>query len=146
MRRAVDPPGKARQDWEIIWDLARRMGCPMKPYANEAEIFDEIAAVTPFMAGIAYHRIEREGIQWPCPTRTHSGTPTMFVKQFNTASGRAILHPVAYVPQTEKPDADYAFLLNTGRILYHYHTCTMSRRSRALTDFSNRVLCTHSSR
>lgn len=138
VRRAVDPPGKARQDWEIIWDLARRMGCPMKPYGNEAEIFDEIAAVTPFMAGIAYHRIEREGIQWPCPTQAHPGTPTMFLKQFNTASGRAILHPVAYVPQTEKADADYPFLLNTGRILYHYHTCTMSRRSRALTDFSNR--------
>ena len=138
VRKAVDPPGEARQDWKILWDLARRMDCPMNPYANEAEIFDEIAAVVPFMAGIAYHRIEREGIQWPCPTHAHPGTPTLFLKQFNTASGRAILHPVAYVPQTEKPDADYPFLLNTGRTLYHYHTCTMSRRNRALTDFSNR--------
>ncbi|WP_372677221.1 formate dehydrogenase subunit alpha [Desulfosarcina sp.] len=138
VRKAVDPPGEARQDWKIIEDLARRMGCPMKPYADEAEIFDEIAAVTPLMAGIAYDRIEGEGIQWPCPTNTHPGTPTLFLKQFDTASGRAILHPAAYVPQTEKADADYPFLLNTGRILYHYHTCTMSRRNRALTAFSNR--------
>ena len=138
VRKAVDPPGSARQDWKIIWEVAQRMGYPMKPYADETEIFDEIAAVAPFMAGIAYHRIDREGIQWPCPTQGHPGTRTLFLKQFNTASGRAILHPVAYVPQTEKADADYPFLLNTGRILYHYHTCTMSRRNRALTDFSNR--------
>ena len=97
-----DPPGEARQDWKIIWDLARRMGCPMKPYANEAEIFHEIAAVTPIMAGTAYHRIERQGLQWPCPTGAHPGTPTLFLKQFDTASGRAVLHPVAHVPQTEK--------------------------------------------
>jgi len=138
VRKAVDPPGSARQDWKIIWEVAQRMSYPMKPYADETEIFDEIAAVAPFMAGIAYHRIDREGIQWPCPTQGHPGTRTLFLKQFNTASGRAILHPVTYVPQTEKPDADYPFLLNTGRILYHFHTCTMSRRNKALTDFSNR--------
>ena len=138
VRKAVDPPGSARQDWKIIWDLARRMGVPMKPYENESEIFDEIATVVPFMAGIDYDRIEREGIQWPCPTKAHPGTRTLFLNQFNTPSGRANLHPVKYVPQTEKTDADFPFLLNTGRILYHYHTCTMSRRNKALTAFSNR--------
>lgn len=90
------------------------------------------------MAGIAYDRIEGEGIQWPCPTKGHPGTSTLFLDQFNTSSGRAVLHPLAYVPQTEKTDADYPFLLNTGRILYQYHTCTMSRRNQALTDFANR--------
>ncbi|MFZ7125467.1 MAG: formate dehydrogenase subunit alpha [Desulfobacterales bacterium] len=138
VRKAVDSPGEARQDWEIIWELARCMGAPMKAYASESEIFDEIAAVTPIMAGISFDRIEREGIQWPCPTRDHPGTATLFLDRFNTPSGRAILHPVAYAAQSEQADADYPFLLNTGRILYQYHTCTLSRRSPVLTDFANR--------
>ena len=138
VRKAVDPPGNARQDWEILWEFARRMGCPMKSYKNESAIFDEIAAVAPIMAGISYERIEREGIQWPCPTKDHPGTSTLFLDKFNTPNGRAILHPVEYVPQTEKASADYPFLLNTGRILYQYHTCTMSRRNKALTDYANK--------
>ncbi|MGD8703055.1 MAG: formate dehydrogenase subunit alpha [Desulfosarcina sp.] len=138
VRKAVAPPGEARQDWRIIWEIAQRMGYPMPAYMNEAEIFDEIAAVAPFMAGIAYDRIEHEGIQWPCPTRDHPGSATLFLDRFNTDSGRAILHPVAYVPQTETSNVDFPFLLNTGRILYHYHTCTMSRRNQVLTDYANR--------
>jgi predicted molibdopterin-dependent oxidoreductase YjgC len=89
------------------------------------------------MAGISYDRIEREGIQWPCPTHEHPGTATLFLEKFNTPSGRAILHPVDYIPQTETPSEQYPFLLNTGRILYQYHSCTMSRRSQALTDYAN---------
>ena len=138
VRKAVDPPGDARQDWEIVWDVARRMDCPMRPYRNESEIFDEIAAVTPLMAGISFDRIEVEGIQWPCPTKDHPGTSTLFLDKFSTPSGKAILHPVDYVPQTEKASADYPFLLNTGRILYQYHTGTMSRRTKALTDYANK--------
>jgi predicted molibdopterin-dependent oxidoreductase YjgC len=137
VRKAVNPPGEARQDWKILIELAQRMGFPMKPYKDEAAIFDEIAAVTPIMAGISHDRIEIEGIQWPCPAKDHPGTSTLFLDQFNTPSGRAILNPVDYVPQTEKTNADYPFLLNTGRILYQYHTCTMSRRNHVLTDFAN---------
>jgi formate dehydrogenase alpha subunit len=137
VRKAVDPPGNARQDWQVLWEVSKRMGCPMKPYRDESEIFDEIAAVTPILAGISYDRIKREGIQWPCPTKDHPGTSTLFLNKFNTPSGRAILHPVDYIPQTEQPDAVYPFLLNTGRILYQYHTCTMSRRNQALTEFAN---------
>ena len=137
VRKAVAPPGSARQDWEVLLELTRRMGCPTKSYRDESEIFDEIAAVTPIMAGISYERIEREGIQWPCPTKDHPGTATLFLDKFNTPSGRAILNPVEYVPQTEKTTAGYPFLLNTGRILYQYHTCTMSRRNKALTDFAD---------
>ena len=137
VRKAVDPPGNARQDWEILWEVAKLMGCPMKPYHDESEIFDEIATVAPIMAGISYDRIERQGLQWPCPAKDHPGTGTLFLDKFNTPSGRAILHPVDYVPQTEKTDADYPFLLNTGRILYQFHTCTMSRRNQALADFAN---------
>ena len=137
VRKAVDPPGMARQDWEVIWEIARRMGHPMASYQDESEIFDEIAAVTPIMAGISYDRIEEEGIQWPCPDKDHPGTGTLFLDRFNTPGGKAILHPVDYTPQTEKASTDYPLLLNTGRILYQYHTCTMSRRNTALTDFAN---------
>jgi formate dehydrogenase alpha subunit len=139
VRRAVDPPGEARQDWQIILALAQRMGGPVSFYQDESEIFDEIRAVTPIMAGISYDRIEREGIQWPCPTADHPGTGTLFLERFNTPGGKALLNPVAYVPQNEKATADYPFLLNTGRILYQYHTSTMSRRNKALTDFANQA-------
>jgi formate dehydrogenase alpha subunit len=137
VRRAVDPPGEARQDWRIVWEIARRMGRPMKAYRDESEIFEEIAAVTPMMAGISFARIEAEGIQWPCPTPAHPGTATLFLDRFNTPSGRAILHPAAYAPQAEQADDEYPFLLNTGRILYQYHSCTLSRRNPALTAFAN---------
>lgn len=137
VRKAVDPPGNALEEWKTIWEIAKRMGSPMNAYKNEAEIFDEITRVAPIMAGISYDRIEREGIQWPCPTRNHPGTATLFLEKFNTPSGRAVLNPVDYVPQTEKTDRRYPFLLNTGRILYQYHSCTMSRRSKALTDYAN---------
>ncbi|CAB1059077.1 NAD-dependent formate dehydrogenase alpha subunit @ selenocysteine-containing [Olavius sp. associated proteobacterium Delta 1] len=137
VRKAVDPPGKARQDWEVLWEVAKRMGCPIKSYQDESVIFDEIAAVAPIMAGISHDRIEQEGIQWPCPTKDHPGTRTLFLDKFNTPSGRAILNPVDYVPQNEKTTAGYPFLLNTGRILYHFHSSTMSRRNQPLTDFAN---------
>jgi predicted molibdopterin-dependent oxidoreductase YjgC len=137
VRKAVDPPGEARQDWQVILELAQRMGGSVKFYQDESEIFNEITAVTPIVAGISYDRIEQEGIQWPCPTKDHPGTGTLFLEKFNTSNGRAILNPVDYVPQNEKATAEYPFLLNTGRILYHYHTSTMSRRNKALTDFAN---------
>lgn len=137
VRKAVDAPGDAMQDWKIFWRLCEKMGTPMKRYKDESEIFDEIAAVAPIFSGISYDRTETEGIQWPCPTKDHPGTSTLFLNKFNTKSGLAVLHPVAYVPQKEKPDVTFPFLLNTGRILYHYHSCTMSRRSQALTEYAN---------
>jgi formate dehydrogenase alpha subunit len=137
VRKAVDPPGESLEEWKTVWEVAKRMGYPMTAYQNEAEIYDEIAHVAPIMAGITYDRIEHEGLQWPCPARDHPGTATLFLDKFNTPSGRAILNPVDYVPQTEKADKRYPFLLNTGRILYQYHSCTLSRRSKALTDYAN---------
>ena len=138
VRKAVKPPANVRQDWEVLVEVAERMGYPMQAYRDESEIFDEIAAVTPVLAGISHGRIEKQGIQWPCPTKDHPGTDTLFLDKFNTPSGKAILRPVDYIPQTEKTDTVYPFLLNTGRILYQYHTCTMSRRNRVLTEFANR--------
>ena len=135
VRKAVECPGEARTDWKIIHDLAGRMGKPMPEYGNEGEIFDEIARVTPIMAGISYSRLEQGSIQWPCPDRNHPGTPTLYLDGFNTPTGRGKLFPVEYTPQTEKVDGEYPLMLNSGRLLYHYHTATMTRRTKALRDF-----------
>ncbi|MEW5845956.1 MAG: formate dehydrogenase subunit alpha [Bacteroidota bacterium] len=137
VRKAVDCPGQAREDWRIIHELAARMGKPMPNYRDESEIFDELARVTPIMAGISHARLEHQGIQWPCPTPNHPGTPTLYLDKFNTPSGKAKLFPVEHVDQTERATTEYPFILNSGRILYHYHTGTMSRRNKALTNFTN---------
>ncbi|MGF1587352.1 MAG: formate dehydrogenase subunit alpha [Bacteroidales bacterium] len=137
VRKAVESPGEARQDWKIILDIANRMGVSMGHYKNESEIFDEIALAAPMMEGISHDRIEHVGIQWPCPDRDHPGTSTLFLDRFNTPSGRAILNPVEHISQKEKADTDFPFILNSGRILYQYHSATMSRRNKALNDFAN---------
>ncbi len=136
-RKAVECPGEAMADWRIIYELAGRMGRPMPDYRNESEIFDELASVTPIMAGISYDRLEQGSIQWPCPDRDHPGTPTLYLDRFNTPTGRGKLFPVEYVPQSEQTDDDYPLMLNSGRLLYHYHTSTMSRRTKVLRDFIN---------
>jgi len=137
VRKAVDCPGDAREDWRIIHELAARMGKPMPNYRNEAEIFDELAMVTPIIAGISHARLEEHGIQWPCPTPEHPGTSTLYTDRFNTPTGKAKLFPVEHVDQTERATPEYPFILNSGRILYHYHTGTMSRRNKTLTNFTN---------
>jgi len=139
VRKAVECPGKARVDWKIIHELAGRMGKPMPNYRNESEIFGEIAGVTPIMAGISYERLEQGSIQWPCPDKDHPGTPTLYTDSFNTATGRGKLFPVEYVPHKEKLDGEYPMILNSGRLLYHYHTATMTRRTKALKDFADKA-------
>ncbi|MGE0079232.1 MAG: formate dehydrogenase subunit alpha [Bacteroidales bacterium] len=138
VRKAVECPGDAREDWHIIHELAKRMGKPMPEYNSESDIFDEMARVTPIMAGISYARLEDRSIQWPCPNSTHPGTPTLYLDKFNTPSNKGKLFPVEYVPQSEKVNSEYPFLLNSGRLLFHYHTATMSRRSKVLRDFTNK--------
>jgi formate dehydrogenase alpha subunit len=134
-RKAVECPGDARVDWKIIHELAGRMGTAMPGYRDEGEIFDELARVTPIMAGISYARLEQGSIQWPCPDKDHPGTPTLYLEGFNTPTGRGRLFPVEYVPQNEQTDEEYPLMLNSGRLLYHYHTATMSRRTKVLRDF-----------
>lgn len=137
VRKVVESPGLARQDWEIIQEIAKRMGKHTKSYTDETEIFDEIASVTPMMAGISYNRIEHQGIQWPCPDKNHPGTPTLFLEKFNTPNGKAKLNPVEYVAQNEKVSSEYPFLLNSGRILFQYHSATMSRKNDSLNAYAN---------
>ncbi len=138
VRKVVDSPGLARQDWQIILDIAERMGKPMKKYVDESEIFDEIALVTPIMAGINYKRLEKGSIQWPCYDLEHPGTSTLFLEKFNTPNGKAKINPVDYVPQNEKVSDEYPFLLNSGRILFQYHSATMSRKNDTLNAFANK--------
>jgi predicted molibdopterin-dependent oxidoreductase YjgC len=137
VRKAVESPGEAREDLYILLELARRMGRPIGSYRSASEVFDEIAKAAPIMAGMDFGRLESGGIQWPCPSREHPGTPTLFLERFNTTDGLARLNPVDYAVQSELADAEYPFLLNTGRILYQYHSATMSRRSPALVAFAN---------
>lgn len=137
VRKAVDMPGEAEEDWKIIVKIAERMGYSIGEYKNAREIFEEIRQTTPIMAGINYKRIEQEGLQWPCPNTDHPGTRTLFLDKFSTSHGKGILNPVEFSEQTEPPSKEFPFVLNTGRILYQYHTSTMSRRNKALTDFAN---------
>jgi len=127
VRKALEPPGEARADWEIICGISSRMGYPMT-YASAQEIFEEIRTVTPSYAGITYDRLEKEGLQWPCPTVSHSGTKFLHKDKFSRGLG--LFTALEYIPPNELPDQEYPFLLSTGRVLYHYHTGTMTTRAR----------------
>ena len=130
VRKGVKPPGKARADWEIIADIATRMGYEMK-YRSAEAIFNEITELTPSYAGISYKRLEKEGgLQWPCPTPKHPGTPYLHKDKFVRGKGRFI--PLEYKPSAEVPDEKYPFVLTTQRSLYHYHTGTMTRKVEGL--------------
>ena len=145
VRKAVESPGKAREDWKIIVSIAERMGVNIGNYNNASEIFDETAQAAPIMSGISFDRIDHQGIQWPCPSKDHPGTSTLFLEKFSTPNGKGKLFPVEYVAQKERTSKDFPFILNSGRILYHYHTATMSRKNKSLTDFANEsyVLMNH---
>ena len=131
VRKAVEPPGRARTDWEIIADLSNRMGYPM-PYAELGEIWSEIRQMTPSYAGITYERIDGQGIQWPCPSTDHPGTKYLHRDRFTRGLG--LFAPIEFIPPGEVPDMDYPLYLTTGRVLYHYHTGTMTRRSRGTNE------------
>lgn len=127
IRKAVPPPGSALPDWLIIARLASKMGYPM--YYDSAEaVMTEINALTPSYGGITYERLEQGGLQWPCPNTEHPGTRYLHKDMFTR--GRGLFHAVEYLPPDEVPDEEYPYLLTTGRVLYHYHTGTMTRRAK----------------
>jgi len=132
-RKAVEPPGDARGDLDIVLDLSRRLGVPT-PYSTAAEVFDEIARVTPNWRGVSHARLAERigGLQYPVPDATHEGTDFLFDDRFPTENGKARMVATEYLPPAELPDAEYPFFLNTGRQMYHWHTGTMTRRSTAL--------------
>jgi formate dehydrogenase alpha subunit len=133
VNKAVEPPGEAWDDWEITCEIATRMGYPMK-YESAEKIMEEISRVTPSYGGITYDRIAYEGIHWPAPTAEHPGTPILHREQF--AKGKGTFHAIDYIPPAESVDADYPMNLTTGRLLYHYHTGTMTMKSDGLNEIA----------
>jgi formate dehydrogenase alpha subunit len=129
VRKAVNPPGQAKDDWWILVELARRMGYTMN-YAHSRAIFEEIARVTPSYCGVSYDRLEHDGLHWPCPGPDHPGTPCLHKEQFTCGLG--VLHAVEWIPPAEQPDDQYPYYLTTGRHIYHYHTGTMTMKSDGL--------------
>jgi formate dehydrogenase major subunit/formate dehydrogenase alpha subunit len=125
VRRAITPPGQAKPDIMIISEISQRLQMPMC-YVSAEDVFLEIAELWEGVAGINYKRLEKKGIQWPCPTRDHPGTEILFTKGFPV--GKPKFTKVEYRPSMELPDKDYPYLLTTGRNLFQYHTGSMTRR------------------
>jgi len=128
-RPVIDPLPGARQDYDIIADLATRFGAVNFP-ATPLDLFNEMRMVTPSYRGMTYARLDKVGLRWPCPTEDHPGTPILHKERFTRGLG--LLSPLDYRPAMELPCTDYPLLLSTGRLLEHYHTGSMSRRSYTL--------------
>ncbi|HEU4369473.1 MAG TPA: formate dehydrogenase subunit alpha [Methylomirabilota bacterium] len=146
VRVALPPPGEARPDWWITAELARRVARRVGvevgrqfDYAGPAEVFDEMARLTPFLAGLSHARLDREGgLQWPCPAADHPGTRYLYAESF--PRGRARFIPARQIEEAaELPDGDYPFVLNTGRLLYHWHGGTLTRRVQGLLELAPRL-------
>jgi len=123
---ALAPLQGAKADWEILQQLANRLGANWS-YSSPAEIFAEMASLTPQYAGMSHERLEKGSLHWPCPTADHPGTPILHKEKFTR--GRGKFHPVEFRPPEELPDEEYPLVFTTGRQLFQYHAGTMSRRS-----------------
>jgi formate dehydrogenase alpha subunit len=126
VRKAIEPVGNSKPDWWIICQLARKMCDKDFDFEDPSEIMEEIARLTPSYGGVTYERLEECGLQWPCPTKDHPGTPILHVGRFVCGLGK--FAPLQYKPPAELPDKEYPLVLTTGRNLYHYHTGTMTRK------------------
>jgi len=135
LRKAVEPPGEARPDWQIICELAKAMGAAsLFAYSSAEEVFEEARRLTPQYAGMTYQRLDGRGLQWPCPTENHAGTPILHAEEF--ARGKGKFSPLKYKNPAEQPDEGYPLILTTGRVMSQWHTGTMTRRSPFLEEES----------
>ncbi|MGM0367717.1 MAG: formate dehydrogenase subunit alpha [Actinomycetota bacterium] len=132
VNKALDPPGKTLEDWKIICMLSEKLGYSME-YESASEIMDEIAKLTPIYSGINFSRLDDCPLQWPCTGEDHPGTDILHAKNFSRGKGRFM--PVEFSLPAENPDNKFPYILTTGRILYHFHTRTMSGKS----DFLNLI-------
>jgi formate dehydrogenase major subunit len=131
-RQAFDPPGLARQDWEIIQELAKRLGLNWS-YRHPRDVFAEMHQVMPSLEGITWDRLDREdAVTYPCPGEDEPGQDILFGDGFPTPSGRGLLVPAGLIPPDEVPDGDFPMILSTGRLLEHWHTGAMTRRASVL--------------
>jgi formate dehydrogenase alpha subunit len=129
VKKAIEPIGDSRPDWEIILDLSARVGYPMD-YKSPEGIFGEICRLTASYAGMTYARLAEKGLQWPCPTEDHPGT--VFLHKDRFTRGKGLFTPIDFKPPAEVVDKDYPMWLSTGRMFVHYHTGTMTRVSPSL--------------
>ena len=137
VRKAVEPPGEALPDWEILVMLANKMGANWS-YKDPAEVYAEMVKDVPQFAGISHEKLEKidageesiAGLQWPCPDADHPGTK--FLHEDGILRGKGLFMPVHYIPPAELPDEDYGLFLSTGRTLYHYNAATQTRRESGL--------------
>jgi len=128
-RKAQDPPGDAKPDWQILCDLGKRMGYEREfAFENPEAIFAEVTAVTPSYHGMSYARLDPDGLHWPCPTAEHPGTAILHREKFATPDGLGVFSAIEWKPPAEVPDAEYPYVLTTGRVIWQWHTGTMTRR------------------
>ncbi len=140
VRQAIAPAGESKPDWWITCQMAKRLGALGFDFESAEEIMGEIASITPVYGGITYERLENGGLQWPCPTEDHPGTPILHTEKFNTASGKAKLMSLKYRPSAEMPDGEYPLMLTTDRSLFHYHTGSMTRKVDGLEQLDSEEL------
>ena len=138
IRKAVEIEGETREDIWIFTEIMNRMGYP-QPHLTSAQVMDEVASVTPSFAGISHERLDSEevagnGLQWPCTSKDHPGTPIMHVGKFSRGLGYC--NPIEYIPSMELPDEEYPFKMMTGRVLYHYNACAMTDKTEGLNQIS----------
>jgi len=138
VRKAIEPPGESKADWEIICSLAKAMGSKEFEYVSPAEIMDEIASFTLSYGGMSYDRLQKGGLAWPCPSKEHPGTPYLHKEKFSRANGKGKFFGIEFKEPAELPDEEYPFTLSTGRIMFHFHTGTMTRK----TDLLNKEVPT----
>jgi formate dehydrogenase alpha subunit len=131
VRKAIEPVGDSKPDWEIISELAQRMGGEGFNFGSPKDVTDEIASVSPIYGGVSYERLDNEGfLQWPVSTADHPGTPYLHKGRFSRGLGK--FHAVHFLEAAELPDEEYPFILTTGRLMFHFHTGSMTRRSEKL--------------
>jgi formate dehydrogenase alpha subunit len=146
VRQAIAPPGQAKPDWWITSELAKRVAAKLGidvrgqfDHAGPSQIFDEMARLTPFLGGLSHARLDREGgLQWPCPTPDHPGTAFLYAETFPLGRARFIA-ALETAPAAELPDREFPFILNTGRLLYHWHGGTLTRRVQGLLELAPRL-------
>jgi predicted molibdopterin-dependent oxidoreductase YjgC len=134
VRAAVPLPGAARVDREIVIELARALGASWPEYPDAESVWNELADLAPNWSGIRYDRLQEQGIQWPCPSTDHPGTPFLHAPSPARPNGKGKFFPVEFQPPIEQPDAEYPLVLSTGRTLYHYNSATMTMREGGITD------------
>ena len=136
VKQVMPPKGDSRPDWKILQDLANRMGRDWD-YDDTEEVMEEVNSLTPLYGGISHERIEEHGgLQWPCWDTDHPGTTRLYADEFNTHNGKANLEGVGFSEPAELPDEDYPFTLTTGRVLYQYHTGTMTHREEGIMQYT----------